>query len=288
MTVLVIGARGNVGRHAVAGLLAAGVPVRPTSRNPEAGVARRAGLAGEARQRGEEAGQRGDPEMVAVDLTRPQTFPAALAGVRKVFLYAESQHIREFVSAAKAAGVEHIVLLSSASVVMPGADSNPVALWHLAVERPIAGSGIPWTFVRPGAFATNTLRWSGTVRSEGVVRVPYPDSQTNPIHERDIAAVAVRALTSSGHEGASYLLTGPESLSQRRQVELIGAAIGREVRCEEISHDEARGTTPEPLLRYLASTGGKQVPVSYVVQEVTGRPGLTYGQWASDHAADFR
>jgi uncharacterized protein YbjT (DUF2867 family) len=271
-------------------LLAAGVPVRASSRDPES-LRQVSAVSGEGGASGDsvasEAGV-GRAELVAVDLTSPQTFPGALAGVRKVFLYAEPQHMGDFVDAAKAAEVEHIVLLSSASVVMPGTEGSPVALWHLAAERPIAGSGIPWTFVRPGAFATNTLQWSGTIRSEGVVRVPYPDSHTNPIHERDIAAVAVRALTSSGHEGAGYVLTGPESLSQRRQVELIGAAIGRELRCEEISPDEARGTIPEPLVRYLASTGGKSVPVSHVVPEVTGRPGLTYGQWASDHAADFR
>ena len=270
MTVLVTGARGNVGRQVAEGLLAAGVPVRATSRDP-----------GSARL--PEGAQ-----VIAADLSKPGTLPAALRGVSKVFLYAEPQGIDGFVAAARDAGIEHIVLLSSSSVVSPDAESDPIAQWHLAVERALIDSGIPWTFVRPGGFATNTLRWSAAIRADSPVRIPYPGAQSSLIHERDIAAVAICALTQTRHQGAAYVLTGPQSLPQQRQVELIGEAIGRPVRWVELPPQQARGTMPDAVLRYLAAAGTRPAPVNKTVQEVTGRPARTFAQWVADHAADFR
>ncbi len=266
MTVLVTGARGNVGRHVVEGLLDAGVKVRAAGRDPRA-VRVPAGV-----------------EVVAADLADPATLPAALAGVSRVFLYNEPQGVDGFVEAARAAGVAHVVLLSSASVAGP--EDNPIARWHLATERPLADSGIPYTFVRPGAFATNTLRWSAQVRT-GTVRLPYPGSHSTPIHERDIAAVATRALTGDSLMNAAPLLSGPESLTQERQVELIGEAIGRTLTCEELPPEEARGIVPDVLLAYLAAGDGRPMPVETAVEDITGRPALTYARWARDHAADF-
>jgi uncharacterized protein YbjT (DUF2867 family) len=156
------------------------------------------------------------------------------------------------------------------------------------MEDASTNSGIPWTFLRPGAFATNTLWWSASIRQEGVVRLPYPDAQTAPIHEADIAEMAVRALTGTGHEGRSYLLTGPESVTQRQQGESIDAALGGSVRLAEIGPDQVKDTLPAPLLRYFAASQGKPAEVSPVFERVIGRPGRTFAQWAVDHAADFR
>ncbi|GAB3976997.1 NAD(P)H-binding protein [Actinoallomurus acanthiterrae] len=270
MTILITGARGNVGRHVIEALLAANVPVRAASRDPASThLPERV-------------------ETIAADLTKPETLPAALKGIRKVFLYAEPQGVDGFVNAAKDAGVEQIVLLSSSSVVSPNAASNPIAQRHLAVEHPIADSGIPSTFIRPGAFATNTLQWSAAIRAHRAVHIPYPGAHTAPIHERDIAAVAVCTLTDARHQGASYVLTGPESLSQQRQVDLIGKAIGEPIRCEELSPKQAHEKIPDALLRYLAATDARPVPVNTTVQEITGQPARTFAQWALDHTTDFR
>ena len=90
-------------------------------------------------------------------------------------------------------------------------------------------------------FAANALGWwAPQIRAGDVVRWPYLAAPTAPIDERDIAAVAVRALCEDGHAGAEYVLTGPQSLSQFEQVSTIGDAIGRSLRIEEISPDEAR------------------------------------------------
>jgi uncharacterized protein YbjT (DUF2867 family) len=128
------------------------------------------------------------------------------------------------------------------------------------------------------------------------VRWPYAAVPTAPIHERDIAAVAVRALCEGGHGGAEYVLTGPQSLSQEEQVQIIGNAIGRSLRFEEISPDETRrellSIAPlfvvNMLLDAWAAALGQPALVTSTVAEVTGSPARTFYDWATDHLADFR
>ncbi|GAA1288099.1 NAD(P)H-binding protein [Saccharothrix xinjiangensis] len=234
-------------------------------------------------------------ELVEADLTRPETFRAALEGVSKVFLYAEPKGIAGFLDEAGRAGVEHVVLLSASPVTSADPDRNPLARMHRSAERALIDSGLPWTFLRPATFATNALQWTWSIRAEGVVRAAYPEAHNDAIHEADIAEVAVRALTEPGHVGRAHLMTGPESLTQRRQVELIGKAIGREVEFVEQTPAEYRATLDQwsngeltdQLLRYLSDNDGVPVPVINTVELVTGRPARTFEQWALDHAADF-
>ncbi|MEV1169077.1 NAD(P)H-binding protein [Nonomuraea sp. NPDC049784] len=278
MEMVVFGARGNVGRHVAAGLLAAGERVRVTGRDP---------------------GKGGFPpgaESVAADLERPETLPAALEGAEKVFVYAKPAGVAGFVEAARSAGVRQVVLLSSAAVVAEGADRNPIALQHRAVETALEDSGLDWTFIRPGMFATNTLWWwREPIRDKRAVRLPYPESQTAPVHEKDLAALAVKALREPGHERQAYTVYGPESLTLRRQVELIGEAIGRAVTVEVISAEQAReelGRTMPPIgveviMKQWADRDGMPAQTSAVVEKVTGRAARTFAEWAVDHAGDF-
>jgi uncharacterized protein YbjT (DUF2867 family) len=174
---------------------------------------------------------------------------------------------------------------------------NPLAALHASIERLIQDSGMRWTFLRPGMFAANTLSWwAPQIRAGDVVRWPYADAPTAPIHERDIAAAAVRALLDAGHDGAEYVLTGPQSLSQREQVVAIGDAIGRPLRLDELSPDQARRELgahfPAPavnmLLNAWAAALGQPALVTSAVAEITGAPARTFHEWASDHAAEFR
>jgi uncharacterized protein YbjT (DUF2867 family) len=268
MTVLVTGARGAIARNVIAQLVLAGIPVRAASRAPQA------------------TELPGGVLPALVDFTRPETLAPALEGVEKVFLYSAHEGIEHFVAAAEAAGVKHVVLLSSAAATGPGGDDNEIRRMHLAAERPLEASSIPWTFVRPAMFATNSLWWADSIRTEGLVRLPYPDAQVNPIHERDIAAVAFTALTQDGHEGRAHLVDGPGHLSQRRQVELIGAALGREIAVEELPRAVAEQFLPTAMLDMLASGDVQRWgPTS---EAVTGRPARTYEQWVADHVEDFR
>jgi len=279
MVAVVFGARGSVGRHVAAGLLAAGEQVRVTSRNPGT------------------AGFPSGTQAVAADLERPETLPAALDGAEKVFLYAKPDGIEGFVAAARSAGVRHVVLLSSGAVVASNAEHNPIAQLHRTVESALEQSGLSWTFIRPGMFATNTRwLWTSSIRTESVVRAPYPEAQTAPVHEKDMAALAVTALTEPGHEQRAYTVAGPESLTLRRQADQIAAAVGRPIGFDVISVDEARAemakTMPsigvEAILRIWAAGNGTPAEVSTIVPEITGRPALTFAEWAVDHAADFR
>ncbi|MGW6503747.1 NAD(P)H-binding protein [Nonomuraea angiospora] len=279
MVMVVFGARGSVGRHVAAGLLAAGERVRVTSRDPGKG-----GLPDSA-------------EVVAADLELPETLPAALEGATKVFVYAKPDGVEGFVEAARSAGVRQVVLLSSAAIVMEGSERNPIAVQHRIVETAVEGSGLDWTFIRPGMFATNTRWWwQATIRGGGVVRLPYPESETAPIHEKDLAALTVTALTEPGHERQAYTVYGVESLTLRRQVEHIGEAIGRPIDIEVVSEAQAREemarTVPavgvEVIMKQWAARDGIPAPTSNVVEKVTGHPGHTFAEWAADHADDFR
>nr|WP_254126714.1 hypothetical protein [Amycolatopsis sp. CA-230715] len=127
------------------------------------------------------------------------------------------------------------------------------------------------------------------MRRESVVRSPYGDARIAPMHEADIAAVAVTALLDDGHAGAKYVLTGPESLSQREQVEIIGKATGRTIRFEELTEEQAeRDGVPTMPLDYLRSAVGAPAEILPTIAEVTGRPARTFAEWAEDHAGDFR
>ncbi|MCZ1012568.1 NAD(P)H-binding protein [Streptomyces lydicus] len=283
MVAVVFGARGNVGRHVAEGLLAAGEQVRAVSRTPAAGLTPGC-------------------EAVVADLQRSETLPAALDGADKVFLYGmldphKPYDIEKVAAAAAAAGIRQVVLLSSVSVVQdPGAD-HPVARLNRTIEQAVQRSGMDWTFLRPGTFATNTRTWwAESIRTDNVVRLPHPLAQSAPVHEKDIAAVAVTALTEPGHSHQAYTIYGAESLSLQRQVEYIGEAIGRHIRVEHISDEQARAevartmhpVVAEAIVSQWAAADGVVAVTSVIAEKITGAPAHTYAQWALDHADDFR
>ncbi|MEZ4859654.1 MAG: NAD(P)H-binding protein [Caldilineaceae bacterium] len=277
-TILVTGATGNVGRAVVQQLLETGVAIRALTRNPA---------------------KANFPDTVTVfqgDLAEPATVKPALTDVDAVFLFPVAEAADAVLAAARAQNVRQIVLLSSGAV-RDGVtkQDDMLAQRHANMEQAVRDSGMAWTILRPGAFATNSLQWAPQLRSGDVVRGPYAEATMAPIHEGDIAAVAVAALTDAGHEGAIYHLTGPESLTQREEVQILGEALGRDLRYEELPRAVAREQMakfmPPPivdsLLDLYASTVGKPVPIAPTVAEVTGRPARTFRQWATEHAAAF-
>src|SRR5712692_6620270 len=147
-------------------------------------------------------------------------------------------------------------------------------------------------------FAVNARsRWAPQIRAGGdVVRWPHAAAPTASIDERDIAAVAVRTLCEDGHAGAEYVLTGPQSLSQFEQISTIGGVIGRSLRLEQISPEEARrellalmpAFVVNMLLDAWAAAIGQPAFVTSTVAEITGAPARTFLDWATDHAAEFR
>ncbi|MEU9101587.1 NAD(P)H-binding protein [Streptomyces sp. NPDC048361] len=278
MTVLITGSRGKVATTLIPLLRELGVAVRAASASPDK-LAVPAGV-----------------ERVVCDLDDPATFPAALAGVESVFLYANPKHIEAFLADAKAAGVQHIVLLSSSSVLEPGADTNAIAAMHSAVERGLERSGIPSTFLRPGGFAGNALGWSWAAKSTGAVDLPYPETQSSPIHEADIAEAALAVLTRPELRGHAYHITGPESLTAAQQVAMVAEAAGRPLTVNPVSAEAWKESTAEfmpagvadALLSYFASHEGRPDAVTQAVEELTGHPARTFASWAHENAAAFR
>jgi uncharacterized protein YbjT (DUF2867 family)/ketosteroid isomerase-like protein len=279
MTILVTGATGNIGRHVVAGLRERGATVRTLSRFP-----------------GQDLGKDPGKETVTGDLTDPDTLHDALSGVDSVFL------LWPFMSAAGAPAVLDVIARHARHVVHVSAlsvrDDQPAeqnGVWG-QVEAAIRASGLAWTFLRPGGFATNTLQWAGAIRAGVPVRMPYPKAARSLIHERDIADVAVLALTQDGHTGRAYGLTGPEVLTQAEQAHILGAVAGRPAVVEEIGAEEARAdmlawadeSFADAALDYWRGLVDNPEPVTSTVEELTGHPARTFTQWALDHADDVR
>ena len=284
--VLVTGATGRVGRLVVDELLRAGVRVRALTRRPERAVL--------------PAGA----EVVAGDLTVPASLDAALHGVNAVFLVwtaptATAAAVIARLAAQLSGQLRRVVYLSSPHQTPHPffQQPNPLRGLHAEVERLLAATTANPVVLRPGMFASNALHWwAPQIRSGDVVRWPFGAAETAPVDERDIAAVAARALLDDQHAGRDYVLTGPESLSQAAQVRAIGDAIGRPLLFEELSPDEFRcetaGTWPasvaEMLLAAWHATLGHPAFVTSAVQEIVGSPPRTFYQWAADNAAGFR
>jgi uncharacterized protein YbjT (DUF2867 family) len=280
--ILVIGATGTVGRQVISQLIAANVRVRALTRNPAS-----ANLPTAA-------------EIVRGDLTIPDTLDRSLQGIDAVFLVwtAPATAIAPAITRI-AEHVPQVVFLSSPyQTAHPFFQQpNPVATMHADIERLIEASGLQWTFLRPGMFAANALFWwAPQIRAGDVVRWPYREAPTAPIHERDIAAVAARVLCKGGNGGKDYVLTGPQSLSQLEQVTIIGEVIGRSLRYEEMSPEEARRAlstvVPLPVIDMLlnawAAAIGQPAFVTSAVADITGTLPRTFRDWAVDHSAEFR
>lgn len=279
--ILVTGATGTVGGQVVSQLASTGVAVRALVRNP---------------------GSAGLPDGVEVargDLSDPDSLDACLDGVEAMFLvWPTAGHFAPAAVDVIGKRARRIVYLSSMGVRDDlEKQTDPINQSHADMEWLIEESGLEWTFLRPSGFATNTLGWGEQIRADGVVRWPYGAASRSLIHERDIAAVAVRALTEEGHVGARYPLTGPEVVSQADQVRLIGEVIGHPVRWEELSREQAReellaawgdASFVDGALDAWADMVRSPEPVTTTVEEVTGRPASTFRQWAIDHADDFR
>ncbi|MDV3126496.1 NAD(P)H-binding protein [Mycobacterium sp. 21AC1] len=277
MTILITGATGAIGASLVRRLSTAGHAVRAGSRNPE------------------QAGLR-DVEVVKLDLTAPDTFYDALKDVERIFLYAEPAAIGQFTESAERAGVRHIVLLSSDSVELTDAASNALAQHHALVEKSLVGTGFGTTVLRPGTFASMTLGWSRFIRSGTPVQQAFWDARPDIIHPEDIADVAERALVTNELDGSIIPLGGPELLTFREQLSVLGHLLGRELEYREPSREQAAAQladhAPAPLidaiLDYWAHLPFDGKKATRSAERITGRPARTYRQWATEHLDSFR
>lgn len=239
-------------------------------------------------------------EVVPGDLTVPGTLDGCLDGIDTVFLVWTAPPSAVVLALERIAKRARRIVFLSAPIKTQHPlfqQPNPLRAMFEQIERLIETSRAQRIFLRPGMFAANALSWwAPQIRTGDVVRWPYLAVPTAPIDERDIAAVAVRALSEDRHAGAEYVLTGPQSLSQFEQVSTISRVIGRSLRIEEISPDQARTellrigplVAVNMLLSAWEAAIGQPAHVTSTVAEVTGAPPKTFLEWANDNAAEFR
>ncbi|WP_020660638.1 NAD(P)H-binding protein [Amycolatopsis benzoatilytica] len=276
MTILVTGATGNVGRLAVDELVARGVSVRALTVDPQ-----RAALPDGV-------------EVVVGSLAKPSTLPPALDGVEAVYLAPYQRTVGRFCELAGEAGIRRVVALSGSSV----GDTHPGSSGHgfAAVEKAVEAAGFDWTFLRPGAFMMNSLGWAQSVRKHGEVRSAYPGAAQAPIDLSDIAAVAAHVLTTDGHVGKTHVLSGPESISLERMAAAIGEALGKPVSFVELTPEQQMAEwtgvgypadIASWLLGIFEQAAARPETPTGVVEDLLGRSGVAYAEWASANVAAF-
>ena len=274
--IVVTGATGNVGGEVVAALAGREEGVRALARDP-AGAALPAGV-----------------DVVQGDLELPESLTPALDGARAVFLLGGWGDMPGLLRRLGRAGIEHVVLLTSRCVVGGMADNAITRMW-LDSEAAVRDSGMAWTILRPSGYHANALRWRAQLRQGNIVRAPWPDIAVAAIDPADIAAVAAVVLTGPGHEGAAYSLSGPEPLTPGDQVATLAAVLGRPLRYEPLSDEQARAEmapdTPAPYIDafFRFYTGGEfdDSAVLDTVAQMTGRLPRSFAQWARAHADAF-
>ena len=280
--IAITGATGNIGAEVVRLLLEAKQPVRVLVRDPQ----KVAHLEGRA-------------EIVKADLSQPETLVSGFAGATKAFILVANIHeiptaAGAIFQAAERAGVKHTVFISSGTIGI----SPPTVIggWHLEGERLLKATKMSWTMLRPGNFASNSLRWAGQIKGQGSVFAAHANHQSAVIDPRDIAAVAAKALSSPGHENKTYTLTGPTPMTAAEQVQLLAAALNKPIKLVEVPAAGARagmlrgGLTEQladAILELTAPGHTIDQLVTTTVTDVTGKPARTYAEWARDHATAF-
>ncbi len=239
-------------------------------------------------------------EAVDADFDEPGTLEAAMAGCDRVFLLsplhpAQAQREMAAIDAAKQAGIGHVVALS-----IMGADrASPVAFcrWHAAIDEHLAGSGLGYTVLRPAGFMQFHLMPVQTVMAANSWFGMTGDGAAAYVDVNDVAAAAVGVLTSSGHGGQTYELTGPEAITLHQAAVQLGTAIGRPVAYIDLPAEAFRANlvklglppwlTDAVVTLYGAIRDGHAATVTNSVEQLTGRPAHSYREMLGSHTDAF-
>jgi uncharacterized protein YbjT (DUF2867 family) len=285
-TILIMGATGTIGRDTVRMLTGMGVPVRAMTRDPERARAL-PGFAG--------------AEVVFGDGARPETLAAACAGIEKMMFVLPTEENwgalqRNIIAAARSSGVRHVVHVSAMGV-SPDEPSDSLSL-HYEGERLLEQSGMAFTHLRGNAFMQNVLNfYSWTIKASGVFYQCTGNAPMAHIDTRDIAEIAVLALTRDGHGDKAYDLTGPEVLRYSDVAEQLSAELGRTIRHVDLSAAEyEQATIAAGASAWLATEivniynrgyygTGKAGHVTDTARTLLGREPRSFRQFARDHAA---
>lgn len=277
-TVLVTGATGTVGSALVPAILERHVHVRAMTRNPTY-AARGA-------------------ETVVADLSDPDTLTPALDGVDAVFLNSPSTEDAAalqigFIDLAAEHGVDQIVLLSQYGARL----DSPVRFlrWHAEVENHLQQLSINHTVLRPNLYLQSLLGFADTI-AQGVLAAPIGEAAVSAIDTRDIAAAAAAVLTTTGHDGHTYTLTGPRPIAHAEIAAALSTATGVPVAFHDLPPEQFAAALEAYLPRwqldgltedYAHYARGEAAAVTTAVADLTGLPALDVTEFAADHASAF-
>jgi uncharacterized protein YbjT (DUF2867 family) len=280
---LVTGATGHVGGPVARQLHEQSHGVRALVRDPSRAASLPAGI-----------------ELAVGDLDDPDSVSKAVQGVEAIFLMqvgGGTEQTKTMITAAQDAAVPRIVLLSSAGARLLPLDMNPMGAALAAREQVLRESGLGVTYLRPSAFASNTFAWRDSIRAGKVVD-PTGDGVLAVMDPEDIARVAVAVLSEDGHVGKGYLLTGPEAMTSREQVEIIAEVTGRSIDFQDVTPHEfaqaaiQRGTPPEEahLMERLNEVfrARRSVAITDDIENITGIAPGTFRDWCQRHTGAFR
>lgn len=282
--ILVTGATGTIGSHVVRLLTEQGLPFRAMSRRERTDGVEADGVEPDGVEVDGVSASR-----VRADFDDPASLTRAVTGVDTVFLVTAPpeptpKHDIALVTAARAAGVRKIVKLSA---IGSGErfDGETVGAWHLAGEEAIEASGLAWTMLRPPSFASNFLWYRALIQTAEPIPNLLGDSRQAVVDPRDVAAVAVAAITGDAHDGQRYDLTGPELLTFADQAAILEDVLERPVK---LTDTHALDALPAGMRTGIgwARTGGAAYVTDHVPQ-LLGRPAGTFEQWARDHQEAF-
>ena len=232
------------------------------------------------------------------DLDNDAQVASAVAGIEKLYLVSAGlpgrfQEVR-VIDAAKRAGVRHVVKLSVLTADQP---EVTYAHWHAGTEKHLRDSGMAWTMLRPAHFQSNALFWADTIKSQSVFYQATGEGKWAAVDPKDIGAVAVKALTTTGHEGKAYALTGPESTNAAGYAAILANALERPLSFVDVPAEQMKSNLvgyglPEEYvdaaMELMAATKANDWDqVSPDVKAVLGRPAGTFDEWAKRHAAAF-
>lgn len=284
--ILVTGATGLSGSELVRRLSAKGIPSRALVRNPT---------------KAQPLASLPNVEIVEGDMARPDSLSEALRGVDRAVLISSSDPTMletqsSFIDTARKAGVKHVVKLSG---IIPELDSPfRFARMHAEIEKRLEDSGVAYTHLRAGEFMPSYFRQVPSIVARGILALPMGDARIASLDIGDIAEVAIAVLTTSGHEGKTYPLTGPEALSMAEVAEKLSAATGKAIRYVDVPPEEAKqARLAAGLPPYLAEgldelfaerRKGKESVVWPTIQEVFGFQPTSFDEFASRNAAIFR
>lgn len=235
---------------------------------------------------------------VIIDYNHPETLRTAFQGCDKLFLLGpnalnQTQLELNAVEAAKAVGVQHIV---KQSVMGAEDEAFSLALIHRPVEQAIEASGMTWTFLRPNSFMQNVVTFmSETIKAESAFYSASGEAKIAHIDVRDIAAVAVKALTEPTHAGQAYTLTGPEALTYDELAQKLSVVLGRSISHislppEDLKHGMLAEGLPDAIAdrmldleRYYREDQASRITND--VQRVTGQESRQFTQYIRDYAS---